>query len=86
MNKDAIAHEYYEVVTGRCWLDDVREWRRLQAEAQAAADRYLACSEDLGTPERERLEQNWRAINEEAGAFWQRMWSNLDRQESRKTP
>ncbi|WP_295466156.1 hypothetical protein [uncultured Pseudomonas sp.] len=80
MSKDAIAHEYYEVHTGRRWLDDVREWRRLQAEAQAAADRYLACPEDLEAPERLRLEQTWRASNEEAGAFWQRMWSNLDRQ------
>ena len=80
MSKDAIAHEYYEVLTGRRWLDDVREWRRLQAEAQAAADRYLACPEDLEAPERLRLEQTWRASNEEAGAFWQRMWSNLDRQ------
>ncbi|HJE69917.1 MULTISPECIES: hypothetical protein [Pseudomonas] len=80
MSKDAIAHEYYETVTGRCWLDDVREWRRLQAEAQAAADRYLACPEDLEAPERLRLEQTWRTSNEEAGAFWQRMWSNLDRQ------
>ncbi|WP_177323735.1 MULTISPECIES: hypothetical protein [Pseudomonas] len=58
----------------------MREWRRLQAEAQAAADRYLACPEDLEAPERLRLEQTWRASNEEAGAFWQRMWSNLDRQ------
>lgn len=80
MSKDAIAHEYYETVTGRCWLDDVREWRRLQAEAQAAADRYLDCPEDLEAPERLRLEQTWRASNEEAGAFWQRMWANLDRQ------
>ncbi len=75
MSKDAIAHQYYETVTGRCWLDDVREWRRLQA----AADRYLACPEDLDAPERLRLEQTWRASNEEAGAFWQRMWANLDR-------
>ena len=72
--------QYYETLTGRRWLDDVREWRRLQAEAQAAADRYLACPDDFGTPERDALERRWRAANEEAGAFWQRMWGNLDRQ------
>jgi len=70
--------QYYETLTGRRWLDDVREWRRLQAEAQAAADRYLACPDDFGTPERERLEQEWRTLNEEAGAFWQQMWGSLD--------
>ncbi|MDT3722704.1 hypothetical protein [Pseudomonas oryzihabitans] len=78
--------QYYETLTGRCWLDDVREWRRLQAEAQAAADRYLACPDDFGTPERDRLEQEWRTINERAGGFWQRMWGNLDRRDSRQMP